>query len=265
MRILSIDLPWGEKPNRHVGFAWYDEAFPQAIEVRSYATGGPDPFAGAPTDIGTFDLILIDQPLGDLDDRPEQPSSFRRVEKTWTNKVRKQWANGEMVQWPRFQAGKNAQDAGLKRAEMARQLFGHASTVVVESFPQLVVPYLMTQPRAAAANAVVKLASHKKGPESAVAREQLAELVSSSAGCQLQPPTSSWAKSGAADAMDAVLGLLPGIDWSRGGERVVLLHGEAAGTEADPLTTRGASSPGPWPPVGPATWTRGILAMRWWD
>ncbi len=204
----------------------------------------PVGFAHAPSDIGKFDLILFDQPLGDEVRDEQNPSHFRHVEKTWTNKFRDTWKNDAVVQWPRFQAGKQAQGKGIERARAVQKLFGTAGVVIVESFPQLVLPFLMMQPSASAATAVVKLASHKKGPEAGLARQQLATLVHDATGCSLQPGLDAWASAGAADAMDAVLGLLPGIDWARGGTRAMRFHGAEGGLKSADLPAGAAAAVG---------------------
>lgn len=206
MRVLSIDLPWSSSKG-NFGFAWIDLPSSTHIDT-SFQPGGaavaPQIFAALARLHGQFDLILVDQPIGGAGTKS---AGYRDVERAFANSTFV--ANGNRsIQAPRFQPGAPHAVRGLGVAGAARRSLGATSTVVVESFPQLSIPPLVTfaTQRGLAVSAVVKLAAHKQpGPSRARAALQLVNAFRSWTGITAIGPGNI----GQDDAVDALLAILP--------------------------------------------------------
>lgn len=210
MRILSIDLPWSAAMGWY-GFAWIDPDS-SSLTVNTTVVAGPAAharqiFQDFASEHGRFDLILIDQPIGAC-----LPGSTgcRDVEKAFGNSAFVM--NGDIrLQAPRFQPGAPYADLGLRNAGIAIDHLGTLACVVVESFPQLSVLPLIAYARAQnlAIDAVNKLGRHKaRGPLALRAAQQLLATFRQWTRTTVTGPASS----GQADALDAMLALLPALE-----------------------------------------------------
>jgi hypothetical protein len=215
MRILSIDLPWSSKSGTY-GFAWVDLAASTDAVVSTVQQGSAseshkilEVFASKH---GSFDVVLIDQPIGLAPPPPK--SAYRDVERAFGNSS---FVNNgaQRIQFPRFQPGAAHVAHGLANAECAKSVFGNAKTVIVEVFPQLSIPPLIrfSQQNAIEIHDVTRPGSHKQNG-----------VPGRTAGFQLIRAFSEWtelavvgaAQDGQPDAVDAVLALLPALEHRTG-------------------------------------------------
>lgn len=197
MRILSIDLPWSATKGQF-GFAWLDTACRSPTVTTCFLPNAPQTFAAFACQHGKFDVILIDQPIG-----AGSGTGYRAVERAFCNSSFVQ--NGpHRIQAPRFQPGAPHAAAGLQKAHAAGNDLGTATCVIVESFPQLSIPSLLTfaTTNALAIGAVTRLAQHKG---TGLAAQQLVGAFSAWTNTNVTGPAST----GQPDAVDAMLALLP--------------------------------------------------------
>jgi hypothetical protein len=220
MRILSIDLPWGSGSGRakFFGFAASDTRTPGGdIDLFSWRACG-----GAITAEwdrvhslwGKFDLILLDQPIGG---ESFPPSAYRAVERACTNSALARSDTAEF-RCPKFQPGAAQANEGLRRAESAISVLGKPTAIVIESFPQLSIPSLLAfaRERGIPSDAIQGLKSHKlRGALGRTAQDQLVRILAEWTGRKVTfSPGSNGALEGRPDMVDAMLGLLPILEWA---------------------------------------------------
>jgi hypothetical protein len=209
MKILSIDLPWSSSSGTY-GFAWLDSSA-SARAVATAVQEGPASEAERVLSTfasrhGTFDLILVDQPIGGAG---VATAGYRPVERAFGNSAF--LTNGtRRIQAPRFQPGAPHAANGLTRALLAAHILGDRSAVVVESFPQLSILPLVDHALRSGRRleAVSGLATHKKGGP--LAREAGRQLAGSFIACT-STPVAGPAMEGHPDAVDALVALLPAL------------------------------------------------------
>lgn len=220
IRILSIDPPWGDEDagHRHFGLAYVDLADPGGEVTILALPSAPGKFLKfieyVRDCLGVFDLILLDQPIGGGGGEGWQ-SRYRPVERAFGNSG---WAQGALgkFQCPRFQPGGLFAEAGVTRAKACLEAFGAPGGIVVESFPQLSIPSLLVF---AGANgigfgAIQRLKSHKAGALASTAQDQLVRIFEAWTGRRVQSVDPGGAGGGRSDAVDAMLALLPALEWA---------------------------------------------------
>jgi hypothetical protein len=218
MRILSIDLPWGGagRTTKHYGFAAVDSDLADGtLDVLVRPADGQkesEMWTWLRDQWGTFDLVLMDHPLGGAHrDHPH----YRPVERAFGNST---WctSEGHRIQCPRFQGGAPHGEAGLVRARQCASQMQPSGGICVESFPQLSVPALLAyaQKCQIRSQAIQSLASHKLGPveERRTAQGQLVELLEK--WTKRKVAGLEGVNRGRGDAVDALLALLPALEWA---------------------------------------------------
>lgn len=223
MKVLSLDLPWGsgEVRRKFLGVSWADlaqdrnEVFAESHPATDLALSHTIQRVGER--LGRFDLILLDQPIGGVG---EDGSKYRDVERTFTNSTFFQTGAGR-VQCPKFQPGAPHAKSGLERAALCRGLVGTERCVVLESFPHLSIPSLVEHcganqlPR----GALLGLTRHKTGHDAQHAQAQLLSAFSHWTGRDVIGLDRIPSAAGRADALDAILALLPVLEWAAGSPR----------------------------------------------
>jgi hypothetical protein len=219
MRILSIDLPWGNAGagRKHFGLAAVDAGKPGGEVALVALPAAPNGFLESigliQNLLGAFDLVLLDQPIGGGGGAGWH-SMYRPVERAFGNSA---WAHGGLgrFQCPRFQPGGPLAEAGLRRAEVCLDALTAQGGIVMESFPQLSIPSLLAFAGNAGIvfGAIHGLKSHKAGADASTAQGQLVRIFKEWTGrtVRLARPGS---KAGRADAVDALLALLPALEWA---------------------------------------------------
>ena len=220
IRILSIDPPWGDEDTgrKHFGLAAVDASDPGGevtIGALPAAHGRFLETIGQVRDrLGVFDLVLLDQPIGG-GGGPDWQSRYRPVERAFGNSA---WAQGALgrFQCPRFQPGGLFAEAGLARAKACLEALGAPGGIVVESFPQLTIPSLLVFAGAVGIDfgAIQRLKSHKAGPEASAAQDQLVRIFEAWSGRTVHSAGLGRDARGRSDAVDALLALLPALEWA---------------------------------------------------
>jgi hypothetical protein len=285
MRLLSIDLPWGN--DNVVAAAWVDVDEKSApIEVMCLpAPAKPlhDPIAWTPvlTRIGQrADVILVDQPMGMPSIKGSARTSYRPVEQAWGNRFFFLHPSVGRIQFPRFQPGNAHCMGGLLRGAAALDSLGTKSGIALEGFPQLLIPVLLAHASGLSIDAVTRLASHKNSlrTQRAASQEQLLPIIEAFTGRPLRwCPKTNRGDRGSSDMVDAALGLIallgltgrlpPGRP-----EAVVLQQPKLANAlpanAAEVVANSGTwwSTPASWLAASPEKRVRddGIVALRWW-
>jgi hypothetical protein len=286
MRILSVDVPWSAK--NYLGLAWTESTDPEArIEARFLKAESPEVLERAEgwTEVfeslgGHCDLILLDQPIGML--HPVwKTDAYRPVERAWGNRFFHPAKSGPRIQFPRFQPGTRHCEPGRRRAGAVVEAMG-TGAVVLESFPQLSIPVLLNWNKSRRkSDAVARLASHKAGrlAEKERAQLQLLHLVSAFCGRQINVQVAELGSAGAADMVDAALGLAAGLALVRalpeGRPKAVRLIQPDVWNGLPKSADEVLLSEGIWWKTA-ATWLQecrasatsvpanGILALQWW-
>lgn len=220
IRILSIDPPWGDEDagHKHFSLAAVDAGAPAGGVTILALPAAHDRFLeniGHVRDrLGVFDLVLLDQPIGG-GGGAGWPSRYRPVERAFGNSA---WAEGALgrFQCPRFQPGGPFAEAGLARAKDCLKTLVAPGGIVVESFPQLSIPSLLVFARSNGIGfgAIQRLKSHKAGAEASAAQDQLVRIFEAWSGRTVHSPDPGGKARGRSDAVDALLALLPGLEWA---------------------------------------------------